>query len=150
VHGIEYVVAGKTASDYYGELLPLLNSGRVELLDHPRLIAQLSQLECRAASGGRDKIGHPPSGHDDVINAAALALVDALQVPWQEIPIPPAAAIGGFGTPRYVPGGSMYAGAAASSSAPIASYDYNTRTEWRDYVNADGSIRSTPRGPWDV
>jgi hypothetical protein len=25
-------------------------------------------------------------------------------------------------------------------------YDYNTNSEWKDYVNSDGSIRSTPRG----
>ena len=80
-HDIGYVVADKTASDYYAELLPALNSGRVELLDQARLISQLTQLENRAASGGRDKIGHPPGGHDDVINAAAIALVSALTVP---------------------------------------------------------------------
>jgi hypothetical protein len=32
--GVEYRVADKTKSDLYLALLPLLNSGRVELLDH--------------------------------------------------------------------------------------------------------------------
>jgi hypothetical protein len=46
-----------------------LNSGRVELLDHPRLAAQLCALERRVTRGGRDSIDHPPGGHDDLANA---------------------------------------------------------------------------------
>jgi hypothetical protein len=53
----------------------LLNSGRVELLDHPRLHAQLLSLERRTARGGKDSIDHPPNGHDDLANAVAGALV---------------------------------------------------------------------------
>jgi hypothetical protein len=75
VHGIEYRVADKPKSDTYRDLLPLLNSGRVELLDHSRLVAQLCSLERRTARGGRDSIDHPPGAHDDLINAAAGALV---------------------------------------------------------------------------
>jgi hypothetical protein len=54
-----------------------LNSRRIELLDIPRLSAQLIGLERRTARGGRDSIDHAPGGHDDVINAAAIALVQA-------------------------------------------------------------------------
>jgi hypothetical protein len=61
----------------YGELLPILNSGRAELLDHPRLTTQLCGLERRTARGGRDSIDHAPGGHDDLANAAAGALVAA-------------------------------------------------------------------------
>jgi hypothetical protein len=33
------------------------------------------------------------------------------------------------------------------SSAPAApAYDYDTNSDWKSYVNSDGSIRSTPRG----
>jgi hypothetical protein len=74
-HGISYDLADKTRSDLYRDLLPLLNSGTVELLDHPRLIAQLCNLERRTARSGRDSIDHAPGGHDDVINAVAGALV---------------------------------------------------------------------------
>jgi len=87
-HGIEYVVADETASDYYLELLPILNSGRAELLDHARLVAQLCHLERSAARSGKEHVGHPPNAHDDVINAAAIAMVSALAMPvYQEPPI---------------------------------------------------------------
>lgn len=76
-YGLRYEPAEKTKSELYGEMLPLLNSGSVELLDHPRLVAQLCSLERRTARGGRDSIDHGPRGHDDVVNAAAGALVEA-------------------------------------------------------------------------
>jgi hypothetical protein len=78
-HGITYEVAERPKSELYAALLPALNSGRVELLDHPRLVAQLCGLERRAAWGGRDSIDHGPGGHDDVANAVAGALVVAGQ-----------------------------------------------------------------------
>jgi hypothetical protein len=75
VHGIAYEPADRPRSDLYRDLLPLLNSGRAELLDHPRLAAQLCSLERRTARGGRDSIDHPPGAHDDIANAVAGALV---------------------------------------------------------------------------
>jgi hypothetical protein len=76
-YGIRYEPAEKTRSELYRELLPLVNSESVELLDHPRLIAQLCSLERRTARGGRESIDHAPNAHDDVVNAAAGALVEA-------------------------------------------------------------------------
>ncbi len=73
--GITYEPSERTKSQIYTEALPLLNASRVELLDHPRLVAQLCGLERRTARGGRDSIDHAPGGHDDVANAAAGALV---------------------------------------------------------------------------
>jgi hypothetical protein len=69
--GITYRPAEKAKSDLYREFLPAINSQSVELLDHPKLIGQLCSLERRTARGGRDSIDHPPSGHDDIVNAAA-------------------------------------------------------------------------------
>ena len=63
--------SAKTKSDLYVDLLPLVNSQRIELLDQPRLIAQLNSLERRTARGGKDSIDHPPGGHDDLINSVA-------------------------------------------------------------------------------
>ena len=74
-HDITYQVAGRSKSDLYRELLPLLNSGQLELLDHPRLIAQLSALERRTTRSGRDSIDHAPGAHDDVVNSVAGALI---------------------------------------------------------------------------
>jgi hypothetical protein len=73
--GIVITPSEKPKSDLYKEVLPLINSGRVELLEHPRLFAQLASLERRTARGGKDSIDHPPQAHDDVANAAAGALV---------------------------------------------------------------------------
>ena len=53
------------------DLLPLINSRQIDLLDHTKLVSQLCSLERRAARGGRDLIDHPPQGHDDLINAVA-------------------------------------------------------------------------------
>jgi len=100
-HGIEYHVADKPKSDIYRDLLPLLNSGRVEFLDHPRLTAQLCSLERRTARGGRDSIDHPPGAHDDLINAAAGAIVTASRAAMQRVPFVAAFVAG---TPRYIPG----------------------------------------------
>ncbi|MGI4800695.1 MAG: hypothetical protein ACRYG8_43065 [Janthinobacterium lividum] len=74
-HGIEYVLSDRPKSDIYRELLPVLNSGRAELLDSRILTTQLCGLERRTARGGRDSIDHAPSAHDDLINAAAGALL---------------------------------------------------------------------------
>lgn len=78
VHGIHYEPSARPKSDIYRDFVPLVNSGRVELLDHPRLLAQLAGLERRTSRAGRDSIDHAPGGHDDVANAAAGALVLAL------------------------------------------------------------------------
>jgi hypothetical protein len=77
-HGISYDPADKPKSDLYGDLLPLVNSGKVELLNNKRLVAQLVGLERRTSRAGRDSIDHGPGGHDDLANACAGALVTAL------------------------------------------------------------------------
>jgi hypothetical protein len=59
----------------YCDLLPLLNSKRVELLDNPRLAAQLVGLERRTVRSGRDTVDHTPGGHDDLANVVAGVLV---------------------------------------------------------------------------
>jgi hypothetical protein len=65
----------RVKSDIYRDMLPLLNSRRVQLLDNRRLISQLHGLERRTARGGRDSIDHSPGQHDDLANAVAGALV---------------------------------------------------------------------------
>jgi hypothetical protein len=74
-HGIEFEQSARPKSDLYRDLLPLLNARRVELLDLPRLSAQLCGLERRTARSGCDSIDHAPNAHDDLANAVAGVLV---------------------------------------------------------------------------
>jgi hypothetical protein len=73
VHGIEYIPSEKSKSDIYRDMLPLLNSGKTELLDLPRLGTQLTGLERRTARGGRDSIDHAPGSHDDVATSGSAS-----------------------------------------------------------------------------
>jgi hypothetical protein len=118
VHGIDYQTATQAKSDIYLTLLPLLNSGRVELLDHPRLITQLCALERRTARGGKDSIDHSPGAHDDVVNAAAGAIVMAAQRTAQQVPIVMPIIIGRAPT---IPGGSV-----------------STEAAWREWAYGGG------------
>jgi len=72
--GVRYEPSKKSKSELYRDMLPLLNSGLVEFLDHEQMINELVGLERRTARGGRDSIDHAPNGHDDVINAVAGVL----------------------------------------------------------------------------
>jgi hypothetical protein len=53
--------------------LALLNSGKIELPDIPRVINQICGLERKVSRGGRDSIDHAPGGHDDFANSVLLA-----------------------------------------------------------------------------
>lgn len=70
-HGITYTPSDQPKSGLYLDLLPALNSGRVELPPDTRLVNQLIGLERRTSRGGRDSIDHPPGGHDDRANVIA-------------------------------------------------------------------------------
>jgi len=76
-HGIAYVESERTKSDIYREVIPLFSARRVRLLDHPRTLTQLRQLERRTRSGGRDSIDHPVGASDDNANCLCGALVTA-------------------------------------------------------------------------
>jgi hypothetical protein len=118
VHGIDYQTATQAKSDIYLSLLPLINSGRVDLLDHPRLIAQLCALERRTTRGGRDSIDHTPGAHDDIVNAAAGAIVMAAQRTAQQVPIVMPIIVGRAPT---IPGGSV-----------------STEAAWREWAYGGG------------
>jgi hypothetical protein len=77
---IEIIIQGNTVnldrSKIYLNSLPLFTSGRVRLLDHPRLIHQLVGLErTTARSSGHDQVNHAPGAHDDVANSVCACLV---------------------------------------------------------------------------
>ena len=80
--GIRCEQSAEPKSDLYVDLLPLLNSRRIELLDHPRLVTQLCGLERRTARGGRDSIDHAPGGQDNLANAVAGAAASVTKASW--------------------------------------------------------------------
>jgi len=75
-NGITYEKSDKVKNAIYGAFLPLLNSRSVRLLDHPEMRRELVNLERSTSQMGRDTINHPNNGHDDLINAAAGALLE--------------------------------------------------------------------------
>jgi hypothetical protein len=72
-HGISYELSTLTKSELFRDFLPLLNSVRVTLPRHDRLVAQIVSLERRVSAVGKETITHPPNGHDDLANAVAGA-----------------------------------------------------------------------------
>lgn len=74
-HGIQYDLSDQPKSDIYRDCLPLLNSGRAELLNLPRLASQFCGLERRTSRSGRDSIDHAPGAHDDIANVVAGVLL---------------------------------------------------------------------------
>ncbi|MEI8084543.1 MAG: hypothetical protein WCI74_22115, partial [Actinomycetes bacterium] len=78
--GVTYRPTDQDRSAIYLELLPLVNSGRVLLLDDADLLRELRGLERRRGNGGRDRVDHRPGSHDDRANAAAGALVEAMRL----------------------------------------------------------------------
>jgi hypothetical protein len=75
VHGIRYEPAEMNRSELYLAFLPLLNSGRVDLLDNSRMVSQFCGLERRTSRAGRDTVDHPPGAKDDLCNSTAGAIV---------------------------------------------------------------------------
>lgn len=87
-HGLERKTTSLNRSELYLELLAPLNSKQVDLLDHPKMLAQFRQLERRIGVSGRSAVDHPRGGHDDLSNVAALALVMCQQQVGLRAPIP--------------------------------------------------------------
>jgi hypothetical protein len=90
-------------------------------LENERLKAKIAELEAAGVPAPGESTAPPLP--DNVVKLS----------PRGDNPSPPAA------PPKPAP---------QPQAAPT--YDYNTNSEWKDYVNSDGSIRSTPRGRWDV
>ena len=106
--GVHYEPSEKAKSDLYVDLLPLLNSGRIELLDHPRLVTQFCGLERKTARSGKDSIDHQAGGHDDLANAAAGVAVAVAQKRGGLSITPEVLALSKIPTRRI--GGSRFAG----------------------------------------
>jgi hypothetical protein len=75
-NGIRYEPSSLSRSEIYLNFLPIINSGRIELLDIPRVFMELIGLERRATRTGRDLVDHAAGArHDDAINSVAGAAV---------------------------------------------------------------------------
>jgi hypothetical protein len=135
VHRVEYRVADATKSDYYRDLVPLIMERRAELLDHRHLISQLCALEQTMSRVGKALISHPPGGHDDVANAAAGALVRAVQ---KDAPMFEDLAEEGR---RLAETGLL--AEPRTWFCPAAGCDYQTHTDERE----PRCLRCHPRGP---
>ena len=72
--GVTFEATDHSKSQIYKNVLPLITSARVVLLDQPRLRNQLLNLE-RRATGGRETIDHHRGAHDDVANCVSGLLV---------------------------------------------------------------------------
>lgn len=70
-HHVAYHQSPAPKNELYTDLLPVLNSQLVELLDDKQLYQELVNLERRTSRTGRDIVDHPPSGYDDIANAVA-------------------------------------------------------------------------------
>jgi hypothetical protein len=79
--GIQYEHCDQDRSGLYANLLPLITSGRLKLLDSKRLVSQLAGLERRSLPSGKTRIDHGVGGFDDVAVSCAGALVRAVSRP---------------------------------------------------------------------
>jgi hypothetical protein len=79
-NGIEYQpIEGKTSSDNFLDLLPIVNSRRCRLLDHREQLQEFIGLERRTSFAGKQIVGHASHSnvHDDIAVAATGSIVCA-------------------------------------------------------------------------
>jgi hypothetical protein len=72
--GVVYQKSIRTKSEIFLDLLPIINSGKCELLDDARLFQQLCGLERTVARAGRETVCKGAGFHDDVANSSAGSL----------------------------------------------------------------------------
>jgi hypothetical protein len=122
---ISYDAAVPNKSQLYTDMLALLNSGRIELLDHPKANAQIVGLERRTSrGGGLDRIDHPPNAHDDLANCIAGLSNIAM--------------------------GSSYDLSSWASDRNNAAADLATERARRNFHERWGKHAAPPKVPWDI
>lgn len=84
---------GGTKAAMYGSLQQLINTKRLQLLDHKEQYKELVQLEKTLTTGGTVKIAAPSGKHDDIATVVALCAHNCLlmipDLPQQKIDRPP-------------------------------------------------------------
>lgn len=81
-HGVRFqerAFSARFKAEIYHSLKHVLNQGTIELLDHPKSLRELGNIELRLTSGGNAQIGAPEIGgyHDDYATVIALAASEA-------------------------------------------------------------------------
>lgn len=74
-HGIRYMRSRLNRSELYLNFLPMLTDKSVSLLDQGGLVSELTGLQRRVTTGGREAVDHKSGAHDDIANAVAGAAV---------------------------------------------------------------------------
>ncbi len=72
-HNLVFEATKRVKSDLYRDLVPMINSRRITLPRISKMVGQISGLEQQVGRSGRDNIGPPPNGRDDVANCVAGA-----------------------------------------------------------------------------
>ena len=80
--GVNCEAAARPKSELYTDLLPLINSGAVRLLDNPRLVAQLVSLERDTTRSGKDRLITPRASTTTSVNCCAGALTMSAEGPY--------------------------------------------------------------------
>jgi hypothetical protein len=83
-YNITTEVSDLTKSQIYEHFAVIMNKRQVELVDCPKLKTQMRSLMKFLRGGGTVAIDHLRSGHDDVVNSAAGAIVAVSRI---EVPI---------------------------------------------------------------
>jgi hypothetical protein len=117
--GIQYRHSDRDRSAIYLDALPLFTSGRARLLDNRKLVTQFAALERRTSPIGKDRVDHGPSGHDDLCNSAAGALVNVT------LPGPPMPVFGHYGS-----GGGGWNGAYTIPDPNVSVYASRPAEYW--------------------
>jgi hypothetical protein len=152
--GIMYRKSPINRSEIYLSVLPLFASGRVRLIDNPKLVTQFVGLERRTFPTGRDRVDHGTGGHDDLCNAAAGALDLASRTSRQEIKMVGASwwskntgwvePSGAAKIDTSVPGGPSYR--TQPTMQEMRAPEHTTDGRWRRYTTTAPYDRWSNRG----
>jgi hypothetical protein len=130
-HGISYEPSEKPKSDLYRDLLPTINSRKLDLLDDQRLLTQLVGLERRTARGGKDSIDHAPGAHDDRANALAGVVAVAAKPDY-------------YTSMDWVGGPAVDVAAETAQADSINFRSFHQRQQFANYIASGGGRRP----PW--
>ena len=150
-----------TASEALARLLPpaVLASPPPEHREDPRkaLLEIILRMKERGEIGDRadepslrEEIAALRTENETLRRAARAA--GAPPVTPREADVTPPSELGEFfrGPPRPGPDDPKPPVTIEGKATAAPAYDYDANSDWKSYVNSDGSIRSTPRGRWDI